>query len=163
MFIYTTGRGVHGFTLDPSIGEFVLSAEHTNIKTPEIGRTYSVNESYSSRWSAEVVAYIQHLKSRPDTRCSARYIGSLVADFHRNLLKGGVFLYPADKDHPDGKLRLNCELNPLAFIAEQACGAATNGTHRILDLKPHALHQRCPIIIGSRKDVELFNEFMKAK
>lgn len=163
MFVYTTGDGVHGFTLDPSFGEFVLSAEHTNINTPETGKTYSVNESYSDRWDLNVASYVQYLKSRDASRCSARYIGSLVADFHRNLLKGGVFLYPADKGHPDGKLRLNCELNPLAFIAEQAGGAATNGTHRILDLKPHALHQRSPIIIGSRKDVELFNKFLQAE
>ena len=159
MFVYTTGNGVNGFTLDPITGHFLLSDFHTDIKTPKTGNTYSANESYSCMWNADVLEYIKHLKTRKDARCSARYIGSLVADFHRNLLKGGVFLYPADKHYPDGKLRLNYELNPLAFIAEQADGAATNGKARILGLNPQTLHQRSPVIIGSKEDVELFDRF----
>lgn len=158
-FVYTTGHGVYGFTLDPSIGEFVLPKDYSNIKTPEIAKTYSVNEGYSNRWSSQVTKYIQHLKSREDDPCSLRYIGSMVADFHRNLLKGGVFLYPADTKSPNGKLRICCELNPLAFIAEQAGGMATDGLHRILDIEPKELHQRSPVVIGSKREVELFKNF----
>ncbi|HHL39806.1 MAG TPA: class 1 fructose-bisphosphatase [Deltaproteobacteria bacterium] len=151
MLVYTTGHGVHGFTLDPGVGEFLLSNE--DIRIPERGKLYSINEGNASRWHEETRRYIEALKS--DGRSvSARYVGSLVADFHRNLLKGGVFLYPADRKNKDGKLRLLYEANPLAFIVEQAGGAASTGRGRILDVKPSELHQRTPLIIGSRLDVE---------
>ena len=160
MLVYTTGHGVHGFTLDPSVGEFLLS--HEDIKTPERGRIYSINEGNTKVWHESTAAYVEKVKS--DGR-SGRYIGSLVADFHRNLLKGGIFLYPADKKNKDGKLRLLYEANPLAFIVEQAGGAASTGTERILDIVPTGptgLHQRVSLIIGSRLDVEeaagLYNE-----
>ena len=151
MLVYTTGRGVHGFTLDPTIGEFLLS--HESIRIPERGAIYSVNEGNAGGWSGAVRAYVD---SRKERGCSARYIGSLVSDFHRNLLKGGVFLYPGDRKSPEGKLRLLYEANPLAFIVEQAGGAASSGRGPILDLVPRALHQRVPLAIGSRLDVEEF-------
>ena len=122
MLVYTTGRGVHGFTLDPGVGEFLLS--HENIRVPERGNIYSVNEGNSKRWSDAAKNYVEKLKE--NGRC-ARYVGSLVADFHRNLLKGGIFLYPADKKNPQGKLRLLYEANPLSFVVEQAGGASTDG------------------------------------
>jgi fructose-1,6-bisphosphatase I len=149
MFVYTTGHGAHGFTLDPTVGEFLLS--HENIKTPEKGKIYSVNEGNSRNWLAGTKKYIEKVKSEGLT---ARYVGSLVADFHRNLLKGGVFLYPGDRKNPDGKLRLLYEANPLSFIVEQAGGAASTGGKRILDVEPSSLHQKTPLIIGSAKDVE---------
>ncbi|MFZ3072692.1 MAG: class 1 fructose-bisphosphatase [Thermodesulfobacteriota bacterium] len=149
MLVYTTGHGVHGFTLDPGVGEFLLS--HENIRIPERGNIYSVNEGNSKRWPDAAKNYVEKLKE--NGRC-ARYVGSLVADFHRNLLKGGIFLYPADKKNPNGKLRLLYEANPLSFVVEQAGGASTNGQKRILDITPVELHQRTPLIIGSRTDVE---------
>lgn len=159
MFVYTAGNGVYGFTLNPSIGEFVLPNGYSQIQTPETGKIYSINEGYSHRWFSNVTQYINHLKTREENPCSARYIGSLVADFHRNLLKGGVFVYPRDRKNPDGKLRLTCELNPLSFIAEQAGGMATDGRNRILDIAPQLLHQRSPVVMGSRREVELFKNF----
>ena len=157
MLVYTTGHGVHGFTLDPSVGEFLLS--HENIKTPESGNIYSINEGNTYNWHGSTAAYVKKVKARG---MRGRYIGSLVADFHRNLLKGGVFLYPGDKKNKDGKLRLLYEANPLAFIVEQAGGAASTGTERILDIVPTGLHQRTSLILGSRLDVEeaagLYNE-----
>lgn len=165
MLVYTTGTGVNGFTLDPSIGEFVLS--HENIKIPSKGTTYSVNEGNQKNWNNATQAYIDYLK-RPDNKYqkpySLRYIGSLVADFHRTLLKGGVFLYPEDYKnpaHPKGKLRLLYEANPMAFIAEQAGGMATTGKKPILDVEPEKLHQRIPLVVGSREEVELYEEFVK--
>jgi len=149
MLVYTTGRGVHGFTLDPGVGEFLLS--HENIRVPERGDIYSVNEGNSRRWPDAAKNYVEKLKE--NGRC-ARYVGSLVADFHRNLLKGGIFLYPADKKNPKGKLRLLYEANPLSFVVEQAGGASTDGQKRILDITPVELHQRTPLIIGSKTDVE---------
>ncbi len=157
MFVYTAGKGVAGFTLDPSVGEFLCS--HPDIQTPPRARIYSVNEGNAPYWSPQVRNYVEHLKSanRPqDHSYSGRYIGSLVADFHRNLLYGGIFLYPADsKDpkKPHGKLRLLYEANPLAFIAEQAGGAASDGKQRILDLQPAEPHQRVPLFLGSRHEV----------
>ena len=150
MMVYTTGQGVHGFTLDPSLGEFLLS--HENIKTAPRGKIYSINEGNASQWDAGTRRYIDHVKQvdKADNRpYSLRYIGSLVADFHRNLLKGGIFLYPG----PKGKLRLLYEAAPLAMIVEQAGGAATTGDQRILEIIPTSLHQRVPLIIGSCKDV----------
>lgn len=148
MLVYTTGNGVHGFTLDPSVGEFLLS--HENIKVPEQGTIYSLNESNSSKWHDSTYKFIKKAKERG---CKARYVGSLVADFHRNLLKGGVFLYPSDKATPKGKLRLLYEANPMAFIIEQAGGSASSGTEDIMDIKAEELHQRTPLIIGSKHDV----------
>jgi fructose-1,6-bisphosphatase I len=148
MLVYTTGRGVNGFTLDPSIGTFCLS--HPDMRTPAEGKIYSVNEGNLNDFPEGVQRYIAGCRDR---RLSARYIGSLVADFHRNLLKGGIYLYPPTAKAPQGKLRLLYEANPLAFIAEQAGGAASDGTTRILDLKPAGLHQRTPLYIGSRNMV----------
>ncbi len=158
MLVYTVGNGVHGFTLDPSVGEFLLS--HPYIKIPERGGIYSVNEANSMYWDEPTNATIEYFKSgrthlgKPYT---SRYIGSMVADFHRNMMYGGIYMYPADRKDPakaNGKLRLLCEAAPMAFIAEQAGGAATDGKGRILDIKAKALHERTPLFIGSRKDVE---------
>jgi len=160
ILVYTTGHGVHGFTLDPSVGEFLLS--HPDIRTPEEGKIYSVNEGNASRWDEPTRRLIEAFKSEANYRkkpYTARYIGSLVADFHRNLLYGGIFLYPADSKSPSGKLRLLPEANPLAFVVENAGGLATTGTQRILDVEPRRLHHRVPLIIGSRKDVEFAESF----
>ena len=163
MLVYTTGRGVHGFTLEPSIGEFLLS--HEQFRTPEVGKYYSVNESYWDRWSDPVRQVVAAFKSgtRGATAKNARYIGSLVADFHRNLISGGIFLYPADTKSPQGKLRLLYEAAPLALIAEQAGGLATDGHRPILDIVPESLHQRVPLVIGSRRDVELATGILSAE
>ncbi len=149
MLVYTTGHGVNGFTLDPSIGTFCLS--HPNMQTPEEGTIYSVNEGNYFDFSEGTRKYIDDCKKQ---KMSARYIGSLVADFHRNLLKGGIYMYPATQKAPKGKLRLLYEANTLAMIVEQAGGMATDGTTRILDLKPTELHQRTPLYIGSKGMVE---------
>jgi fructose-1,6-bisphosphatase I len=154
MMVYTTGQGAHGFTLDPTIGEFLLS--HPRIVTPRVGKYYSVNESNFGRWDKAMQLAVRGLKGEvPDLMQpkNSRYIGSLVADFHRNLIAGGIFLYPADSTNPRGKLRLLYEASPMAFIAEQAEGSATDGTNRILDIMPTGLHQRTPLVIGSRLDV----------
>lgn len=154
MMVYTTGNGVAGFTLDPSIGEFLLS--HPRIVTPRCGQYYSVNESNFPRWSKGMQWAVRGFHGdRPEEikGKNCRYIGSLVADFHRNLIAGGIFLYPADTKNPSGKLRLLYECAPMAYIAEQAGGSATDGTRRILDLVPTSLHQRTPLVIGSREDV----------
>jgi fructose-1,6-bisphosphatase I len=163
MLVYTTGKGVHGFTLEPSIGEFLLS--HPNIRTPEVGKYYSVNESYWDRWTEPVHQAVAAFKKgeRGVAAKNARYVGSLVADFHRNLLSGGIFLYPADSKSPQGKLRLLYEAAPLALVAELAGGRATDGRRPILDIVPKALHQRVPLVIGSRKDVELATEILSAE
>ncbi len=155
VLVYSSGRGVHGFTLDPSIGEFLLW--NADIKTPPVGHYYSVNESHWTRWSAgyrKAVGILKGLDGEGKGK-NARYIGSLVADFHRNLLAGGIFLYPADSAAPRGKLRLLYEAAPLALIAEQAGGAASDGRRPILDIEPEELHQRTPLVIGSREDVAL--------
>lgn len=166
MMVYSTGDGVWGFTLDPSVGEFLLS--HPNIRIPEKSKIYSVNEAYSPFWHPEMTDYIGYLKdkSRCERSFSARYIGSLVADFHRNLLYGGIFMYPADtKDPhmPHGKLRLTCEAAPLAFVAKQAGGYASDGDGPILDIEPTELHQRVPLFVGSKHDVEMAERFMKGE
>ncbi|OWY25082.1 class 1 fructose-bisphosphatase [Sphingobacteriales bacterium UPWRP_1] len=164
MFVYTTGQSVNGFTYDPTIGEFCLS--HPDIKIPKQGSIYSVNESYKYRYSQAVNDFIEYCK-QPDKETgrpySSRYVGSMVADFHRNLIKGGIFLYPAMKGHPHGKLRLLFECNPLSFIVETAGGKATDGKERILDLVPEKLHQRTPIYIGSEDMVNKAMEFLNAK
>lgn len=164
MFVYTVGHGVHGFTFDASLGEFILS--HENIRTPSRGKIYSINEGNYNKWDANTKRYIDHLKAidHHDHRpYSSRYIGSLVADFHRNLLYGGVFLYPADATNPKGKLRLLYEANPLALIIEHAGGKASDGRQRILDIEPATLHQKTPLIIGSSFDVDLACEFLQGK
>jgi fructose-1,6-bisphosphatase I len=164
MLVYTTGDGVHGFTLDPTVGEFFLS--HQNIRMPTRGKVYSANEGNYAKWAPGVRAWVDHLKSvdkasgRP---YGLRYIGSLVADFHRTLLNGGVFAYPADEKNPHGKLRLLYEASPLAFIAEAAGGSASTGTQRILDVQPTELHQRVPLYIGSKEDVDDAVRFVSAK
>jgi len=161
MFVYTTGRGVNGFTLDPSVGEFLLS--HENMKTPEFGNIYSINEANYHKWDERIRRYVEHIKGIKERQYTTRYIGSLVADFHRNLLKGGVFLYPGDSKNPKGKLRLLYEAAPLAFIVEQAGGAATDGERDILDIVPENLHQKTPLIIGSKFEVELYRKYWKGE
>lgn len=162
MFVYTTGHGVYGFTLNPNIGEFMLPDGYSQMRIPESGNIYSVNEGYSHRWSPKIREYIDSLKTRAKNPCSARYIGSLVADLHRTLRKGGAFLYPRDSKHPEGKLRLCCELNPLALLVEQAGGMATDGQTRILEIKPERLHQRSPVVMGSRDEVGQFNRLVSS-
>lgn len=163
MMVYTSGTGVHGFTLDPSVGEFLLS--HPDIKIPERGRIYSVNEGYYSYWDEPTRNIVNHFKASDSATgrpYSSRYIGSLVSDFHRNLIYGGIFMYPADSRDarkPSGKLRLMCEAAPMAMIAEQAGGLATDGRRRILDIEPSELHQRVPLFIGSKNDVEVVLKF----
>lgn len=159
MLVYSTGNGVHGFTLDPHVGEFILSAEQ--ISMPRVPQYYSVNYSNSRLWPASVKRYVSWLQGDEDDspELSQRYIGSLVADFHRNLLKGGIFVYPGDFATPDGKLRLLYEAGPLAFIAAQAGGRATNGRDSILDMTPEHLHQRTPLFIGDRVLVEKATQF----
>jgi fructose-1,6-bisphosphatase I len=155
MFVFTTGHGVHGFTLDPTVGEFFLS--HPNIRMPERGKLYSVNEGNESQWDDKVRGWVDWLKtpSKEDGKpYSSRYIGTLVADFHRTLLKGGIFAYPADKKNKNGKLRLLYEAAPMALLASQAGGVASTGTQPILDVTPTELHQRVPLYIGSKLDVE---------
>jgi len=154
MLVYTTGDGVHGFTLDPLVGEFFLS--HENIRIPERGATYSVNEGNTLKWEQPVRDWVAWLKSAdaPGGKpYGQRYIGTLVADFHRTLLRGGIFAYPGDRKNPNGKLRLLYECAPMAVIAEAAGGAATTGTQRVLDVEPQTLHDRVPLFIGSAEDV----------
>lgn len=162
MLVYTTGKGVNGFTLDPSIGEFCLS--HPNIKTPEVGRIYSINEGNRKVCEEGVRKYMDYCQEEDKTTgrpYSGRYIGSLVADFHRNLIKGGIYIYPSIPSAPNGKLRLIYECNPLAFIVEQAGGKASNGDERILDIQPKKLHQRTPFFIGSPKMMAQAEAFVK--
>ena len=160
MMVYTTGQGAHGFTLDPSIGEFLLS--HPNIRTPDLGRYLSVNDAYYKLWEEPVKSVMKYYRGLDNQReaMSVRYVGSLVADFHRNLLSGGMFCYPANTKSPNGKLRLLYEANPLALIIEQAGGAASTGSGRILEVQPTELHQRTPLFIGSKLDVEAAERFI---
>ena len=164
MFVYSTGHGVHGFTLDPSVGEFLLS--HENLRMPARGAIYSTNEGNYGRWSPQMQQYIRYLKEEhPESRrpYAARYVGSLVADVHRTILYGGVYCYPGDTKNPNGKLRLMYENKPLGYIVEQAGGAASDGTQRILDIQPTSLHQRSPLFIGSREEVRLVEEFLSGR
>ena len=154
VMVYTAGNGVHGFTYDPTIGEFLLS--HENIQIPDSSAYYSVNESLYGQCDTLNQQFIDDLKKD----LSLRYVGSLVADFHRNLLKGGIYIYPGTEKNPNGKLRLLYEANPLAFIVEQAGGSATNGVKRILDIEPTELHQRVPLYIGSKS---LINQYEALK
>ena len=155
MMVYTTGQGAHGFTLDPSLGEFLLS--HPDMKIPPRGKFLSVNDSYEQHWTEPVRTLMRRYRGLEGDRrpLNVRYVGSLVADFHRNLLGGGVFCYPANAKSPNGKLRLLYEANPLAFIVEQAGGMASDGVRRIMDVPPTELHQRVPLFIGSREEVQL--------
>lgn len=163
MLVYTTGKGVNGFTLDPSLGEFCLS--HPDIKTPENGNIYSINEGNYINFPEGIKRYIKYCQEadkesgRPYT---SRYIGSLVSDFHRNLIKGGVFLYPENNKLPRGKLRLVYECNPIAFIAEQAGGMASDGKNNLLDIVPESLHQRSPFYAGSKNMVKKIGEYLKS-
>jgi fructose-1,6-bisphosphatase I len=156
MLVYTTGRGVHGFTLNPEIGEFLLS--HQNIKLPADTSYYSINEGYSPRWTPGIAKFVNRMKQ---TDIKARYIGSLVADIHRTLLKGGIFLYPADKQNPDGKLRLMFEANPMAMIVEQARGKSSNGQVGILNIKPTGIHQRTPLFLGNKNAILLIEKLLR--
>jgi fructose-1,6-bisphosphatase I len=164
MFVYSTGNGVHGFTFDPSVGEFLLS--HENIRIPKKGKIYSLNEGNFHNWDEPMKRYISYLKesdkatNRP---YSLRYIGTMVGDVHRTLLYGGIFAYPGDKKNPEGKLRLCYECNPMAFLCEQAGGRAINGNQRILDIQPATLHQHTPVFLGSEEDVTLCEEFLQGK
>ena len=159
MMVYSAGHGVHGFTLDPTIGEFLLS--HPDIRTPATGKYYSVNESNFGRWSKGVQRAVRGFHGDDPDRIAgknSRYVGALVADFHRNLIAGGIFMYPGDRKNLRGKLRLLYECAPMAFLAECAGGAATDGRTRILDIMPTALHQRTPLVIGGVDDVAYVNE-----
>jgi fructose-1,6-bisphosphatase I len=162
MLVYTAGAGVHGFTLDPGIGEFLLS--HPNLRFPEgsEARSYSVNEAYHARWDRGQQELVRFLKGDGENGggLSSRYIGSFVADFHRTLLKGGIFMYPADTRHPEGKLRLLYEAAPMAMIAEQAGGRASTGAGNILDVEPTDLHQRTPLYIGDTDLVDRAEDFV---
>ncbi len=167
MMVYSTGMGVHGFTLDPTVGEFILS--HENIQVPERCKIFSINEGNSAYWDEATRRYVEYVK-QPDKATgrpfTARYVGSLVADIHRNLLHGGIFLYPADhKDpkKPSGKLRLLFEAAPMAYIAEQAGGYASTGTERILEIECTELHQRVPLIVGTKSEVLRYEEYVRAQ
>ncbi|TSA25590.1 MAG: class 1 fructose-bisphosphatase [Ignavibacteriales bacterium] len=163
MLVYTSGHGhgVHGFTLDPAFGEFLLS--HDDIKIPNQGRIYSLNEGNYFTWPLGLKNYIKYLQSNlfDGKPYQARYVGSMVADIHRTLLYGGIFIYPGDKRNPKGKLRLMYECNPMAFIMEEAGGRATDGKKRILEIQPTGLHERTPVFIGSMKDVLLVEKYLR--
>jgi len=158
VLVYTTGNGVHGFTLDPTIGAYVLTNE--KMMMPKQGPYYSANEANREEWPETYRTYIDTLRSGTEGAYSSRYIGSLVADFHRTLLKGGVFLYPPTKKQPKGKLRLLYEANPLSFIAEQAGGVASSGSQRVLDIQPEGIHQRTPFMVGSAREMEILAEVL---
>ena len=160
MLVYTTGDGVNGFTLNPAIGSYYLS--HPNIKIPEDGTIYSVNEGNYIHFPQGIKDYIKYCQQEEDNRpYTSRYIGSLVSDFHRNMIKGGIYIYPKSSKNSDGKLRLLYECNPMAFLAEQANGKASDGYSRILDIEPKELHQRVPFICGSKNMVQKAEEFMQ--
>ena len=160
MLVYTTGNGVNGFTLDPSIGTYYLS--HPNMKFPENGKIYSINEGNYKKFPQGIKDYIKYCQQEEEDRpYTSRYIGSLVADFHRNMIKGGVYMYPSTSQSPNGKLRLLYECNPIAFLTEQAGGKASNGTERILDIEPKQLHQRVPFFCGSINMVNKIEEFLR--
>lgn len=161
VFVYTFGRGVHCFTLDPAVGAFVLS--HENIRMPKQGPYYSVNEAYRDTFPQAYQDYLDQLRNGTlGKKYASRYIGSLVADFHRTLLKGGVFMYPPTRDYPDGKLRLLYEANPIAFIAEQAGGVASTGSGTVMNVEPKSIHQRTPFIVGSEVEMAAFEKCMAA-
>jgi fructose-1,6-bisphosphatase I len=152
VFVYTAGHGVHGLTLDTSTGEYILT--HPDLRIPTRGKTYAANEANWPRWSAEPRALVEALRTDPERPYSMRWVGSLVADFHRTLLEGGIYLYPAEQGRHQGKLRLLYEAAPLALVAEQAGGRASTGTQRTLDVVPQRFHQRVPLLIGGTQEVE---------
>jgi fructose-1,6-bisphosphatase I len=161
MFVYSTGHGVHGFTLDPSVGEFLLS--HENIRIPSKGRIYSLNEGNFRNYSPGMQKYLQYLKEadKPTGRpYSLRYIGTMVADSHRTLLYGGIFAYPGDAKNPEGKLRLMYECNPMAYLIEQAGGRSSDGKQSILKIQPTSLHERTPVFLGSSEDIAVCEKFL---
>jgi fructose-1,6-bisphosphatase I len=162
MLVYTTGQGVHGFTLDPELGEFLIS--HEDMRLPEPPAYYSINHAYFERWSAGVQEYVRWLQGRGDSSApvmSSRYIGSLVADFHRNLMRGGVFCYPAERNKQHGKIRLLYEAGPLSYLIEQAGGYASDGCRPILDIEPTELHQRTPLFMGNQALVHQAETFIR--
>ncbi|MBS1794432.1 MAG: class 1 fructose-bisphosphatase [Acidobacteria bacterium] len=159
VLVYSVGNGVHGFTLDPSVGSYVLS--HENIVMPEQGHYYSFNEAYNDKFPRRYVEYVDGIKKGALGKFySSRFIGSMVADFHRTLLRGGIFIYPETPNYPNGRLRLLYEANPIAFIAEQAGGQASDGTQPILDVRPLEIHQRTPLVVGGKREMDYFREFM---
>lgn len=163
MFVYTSGRGVHGFTLDPSLGEYFLS--HPHMKIPETGSIYSVNEGNTTLWNdkqRKLVSYLKGLEPDSPKPYKSRYIGTLVSDFHRTLIKGGLFMYPGDSANPLGKLRFSYEAAPMAMIVDNAGGDATNGKERILEMTPGHIHDRTPLFVGSLKDIQISNKFLNA-
>ena len=158
LFVYTTGHGVNGFTLDPAVGVYILS--HPDIKIPEGGKIYSINEAYEEFYDEGTKKYLKHLKTEGKSR--ARYVGSLVADAHRTFIKGGIFLYPADKKQPDGKERLMIEVNPFAFLTEQAGGKSIGRSNKNpLEQKPEHIHERSPFVLGGIKNVEEYESYFK--
>lgn len=160
MLVYTTGNGVNGFTLDPSIGTYYLS--HPNMRFPKQGKIYSINEGNYIKFPQGVKKYIKYCQEQDNDRpYNSRYIGSLVADFHRNMIKGGIYMYPSTYQFPNGKLRLLYECNPIAFLTEQAHGKASDGVRRILEIQPNELHQRVPFFCGNQEMVDKLGEFMK--
>lgn len=164
MLVFTAGQGVHGFTLDPGVGEYVLS--HEGIRIPPIGKVYAVNEGNYHKWPAGIRQFVDYLKGHDKATgrpYSSRYSGCMVADVHRILLGGGIYLYPGETDKLEGKLRLLYEANPLAMVVEKAGGRASTGTMRILEVEPKGLHQRVPLIIGSREEVSLAEEFVQGR
>ncbi|MDH4198956.1 MAG: class 1 fructose-bisphosphatase [Spirochaetia bacterium] len=158
VLVFTTGKGVHMFTLDPHVGDYLLS--RSNITFPENGKCFSINEGNSQSFSEGYHKWLDYVKSPDAGPYTARYIGSLVADFHRTLIQGGIFVYPTTKKSPEGKLRLMYEANPIAFIAEQANGMAIDGKSRIMEIQPHSLHQRVPLIVGEKKEVNKILSFI---
>lgn len=161
VMVYTVGNGVHGFTLDPAVGAFVLS--HENIRMPNQGKYYSVNEAYRDNFPDTFIEFLEELRTgKLNHPYASRYIGSMVADFHRTLLRGGVFMYPPTKDFASGKLRLLYEANPIAMIAEQAGGAASDGRQRIMDIQPETIHQRTPLIVGSQVEMNRLTELFES-
>ena len=164
MFVYSTGQGVHGFTLDPTVGEFLLS--HENMQIPKRGKIYSINEGNYVRWEEPMKRFINYLKEEDKATnrpYSLRYIGTMAGDLHRTLLYGGIFCYPGDKKNPEGKLRLMYEGNPMSYLVENAGGKSSTGFQRILEVEPKNLHQRVPMFIGSEEDVTLLEEFMRGE
>ncbi|HEX8138081.1 MAG TPA: class 1 fructose-bisphosphatase [Pyrinomonadaceae bacterium] len=160
VLVYSAGNGVHGFTLDPSVGSYILT--HENIRIPPQGQYYSINEAYCDKFPALYLNYLKRLRGGVNGRSySSRFVGSMVADFHRTLLRGGVFIYPPTTDYPSGKLRLLYEANPVSFLAEQAGGAASDGTQRLLDVQPTGIHQRTPLVVGGEVEMQEFERCLK--
>ena len=157
VLIYSSGSGVHGFTLDPSVGSYILT--HENIRIPKQGQYYSINEAYYERFPPLYLRYLERLRlGHLGRRYSSRFVGSMVADFHRTLLRGGVFIYPPTTEYPEGRLRLLYEANPVSFLAEQAGGSSSDGTQRLLDVQPHDIHQRTPLIVGGEVEMRAFQQ-----